>query len=177
MSRIVVQTFASLDGVIDAAPETAFLPYNDDEVGDEAFKLLTSADALLLGRNTFEGLAQAWRSQTGRLADAINAIPKYVLSRTLKRAEGWGEASVVAYDAVPALRARLNLVMYGCGPLARRLAADGLLDAAQIYLAPVAVGGGGRLFGDADELLELRLDEARTFPAGAIRLTYVSPRG
>jgi dihydrofolate reductase len=177
MGRIVVQTFASLDGVIDAPPETAFLPYNDDEVTDEAFALLSSADALLLGRKTFQGLAEAWRSQTGKLADPINAIPKYVLSRTLQNADGWGEASVISYDEVARLRERLNLVMYGCGRLARELASDGLLDAAQIYLAPVVAGGGARLFGEGEELLQLRLGEAREFGAGAIRLTYVSPRG
>jgi hypothetical protein len=81
MRKLVEWTFVSLDGVIDS-PEWA-RPYLDDEHQRYAGALLDEADALLLGRKTYEGLAAFWPKQTGEIADRINSRPKYVASRTL----------------------------------------------------------------------------------------------
>ena len=177
MGRIHVHTFSTLDGVMDAPAEEAFHPVMDDEVMQASIALLDASDGVLLGRETFQGLAQAWGGQSGPIADPINALPKYVLSRTLASADEWNNSTIVSWDDVPGLRERANLVSYGCGRLARDLAAAGLLDTLQIYIAPVAGGGSARLFDAPEELITgLRLEEAKAFATGVVRLTYaVSP--
>ena len=80
MRRIVVSTFASLDGVIDAPAESTYLRFHDREVEAHAYDLLSSCDALLLGRKTYQGLAAAWRPRSGKFADRMNSIPKFVVS-------------------------------------------------------------------------------------------------
>jgi dihydrofolate reductase len=173
MGRIDVLTFATLDGVIDAVPDDAFHPYMDDATMQESLSLVTASDAMLLGRETYQHLAKAWTPQTGPLADRLNAMPKYVLSRTLQEADDWANTTVVGYDEVAGLRERLTLVSYGCGGIARDILRDGLLDEFQLWLVPVVAGSGIRLFGQPDELLTvLKLAEARAFGGGAVRLTY-----
>jgi dihydrofolate reductase len=174
MGRIVVHTFATLDGVIDALPDEAFHPYMDDATMQESLDLVTASEAMLLGRETYQGLAKAWTPQTGPLADRLNTMPKYVLSRTLQAADDWDNTTVVSYDDVPGLRERLDLVSYGCGQLARDFLRDRLLDEFRLWLAPVVAGSGTLLFAKPDELLRLGLElaEARPFGGGAVRLTY-----
>ena len=171
MGRIVVHTFATLDGVIDALP--AFRPYIDAENMQESEALVKASDALLLGRETYQGLARSWMPQTGPLADRLNSMPKYVLSRTLQTADDWGDMTIIGYDEVAGLRERLRLVSYGCGQFAQDLARDGLLDELQLWLVPFVAGTGTRLFAEPDQLLKLSVAEARAFGAGAVRLTYV----
>lgn len=106
----------------------------------------------------------------------MNALPKYVLSRTLKTADDWHNTSVISYDEVPALRERGDLVMFGCGQLAQDLARDGLLDELQLWLAPVVVGSGARLFAEPTALLELVFEYAQPFSSGVVKLTFRCPR-
>jgi dihydrofolate reductase len=176
MGRIVVHAFTTLDGVIDASPAEAYQPYMDDETMQETMALLTEVDGQLLGRDTYQHLARAWSPQTGPVADRVNAMPKYVLSRTLASADDWANTTIVGYDEVPELRERLNLVSYGCGRLARDLLRDGLLDELQLWFAPVVAGSGARLFGEPGELVRLRLAATRAFATGVVRSTYVGPR-
>jgi dihydrofolate reductase len=172
MTRITAPTHATLDGVIDAAPAEAFQPYRSDEGMQATIDLAQAADALLLGRETWQQLAKAWRSQSGAIADRLNAMPKYVVSRTLESADDWDHTTIVAYDEIAGLRERLDLLSYGCGALARDLLRDGLLDELRLLLTPVVAGSGRRLFDEPGELLALELAEARAFPGGAVRLTY-----
>ena len=79
MGRIVVHTFATLDGIIDPSPADAFHPYMDDENIQESIALVNASDAMLLGRETYQHLAKAWTPQTGPLADRLNSTPKFVL--------------------------------------------------------------------------------------------------
>jgi dihydrofolate reductase len=177
MGKILVHTFSTLDGVMDPSMEEAFHPVMDEDVMQQTVTLLDGLDGVLLGRHTFQGLAKSWGGQTGAIADHINALPKYVLSRTLQSADEWNNSTVVSWDDVPGLRERADLVTYGCGRLARDLAAAGLLDTLQIYVAPVVGGGSTRLFDAPEELITgLRLEEAKAFATGVVRLTYaVSP--
>src|SRR3954465_7714802 len=127
MSRITLQTHATLDGVIESPPE-ALLPYMSDEGRQATLELAEAADALLLGRTTWQQLAQGWRDQTGPMADRFNSMPKYVVSNTLTEAGDWHDSTIVSYGEVAGLRERLDLLSYGCGGLARDLLRDGLLD-------------------------------------------------
>lgn len=172
MTRITAQVHATLDGVIDAAPAEAFQPYFSDEGTQATIDLAHAADALLLGRETWQHLAKAWRPQSGPIADRLNAMPKYVVSSTLESADDWAHTTIVAYEEIAALRARLDLLSYGCGGLARDLLRDGLLDELRLWVTPVVAGSGRRLFDEPSEMMALELAEARAFPGGAVRLTY-----
>ena len=162
---------ATLDGVIDAPPADALLPYMSDAGRQGALDLALAADALLLARETWQGLARAWRDQTGPMAERLNAMPKYVVSATLKSADEWDHTTIVGYDDIAGLREREQLLTYGCGRLARDLLADGLLDVLVLSLTPVVAGAGRRLFDDPDHLVRLRLTDSTTFETGAVRLS------
>ncbi len=177
MGRIVVHAFTTLDGVIDASPGEAYEPFMDAETLRETEALVHAMDAQLLGRETYEHLARAWGGQTGPIADRVNAMPKYVVSRTRSLADDWPNTTVVGLGDVPALRERLDLVSYGCGRLARDLLRDGLLDELQLWFTPVVAGAGRRLFDGPDDLLRLRLTGTRAFATGVTRLTYSSAAG
>src|SRR4051794_35824790 len=148
MTSITAQTHATLDGVIDAPPADALLPYMSDAGRQGALDLALAADALLLPRETWQGLARAWRDQTGPMAERLNAMPKYVVSATLASADEWDHTTIVGYDDIAGLREREQLLTYGCGRLARDLLADGLLDVLVLSLTPVVAGAGRRLFDD-----------------------------
>ena len=157
MTLITAQTHATLDGVIDAPPAEALLPYMSDAGRQGALDLALAADALLLPRETWQGLARAWRDQTGPMAERLNAMPKYVVSATLGSADEWNHTTIVGFDDIAGLREREQLLTYGCGRLARDLLADGLLDVLVLSLTPVVAGAGRRLFDDPGHLVRLRL--------------------
>src|SRR4051794_407060 len=119
MTSITAQTHATPDGVIDAPPADALLPYMSDAGRQGALDLALAADALLLARETWQGLAQAWRDQTGPMAERLNAMPKYVVSATLGSADEWDHTTIVGYDDIAGLREREQLLTYGCGRLTR----------------------------------------------------------
>jgi dihydrofolate reductase len=110
--------------------------------------LLSSAVGLVLGRVTYEGFAQTWPTVTGEVADKINALPKYVASRTLT--ETTWNAEVLSGDPVDAV-ARLKeagdgtLVKYGSGPFSRALVEAGLLDELHVSVSPFVAGSGESL--------------------------------
>jgi dihydrofolate reductase len=174
MTTITAQTHATLDGVIDAPPADALLPYMSDAGRQGALDLALAADALLLARETWRGLARAWRDQTGPMAERLNAMPKYVVSATLGSADEWDHTTIVGYDDIAGLREREQLLTYGCGRLARDLLADGLLDVLVLSLTPVVAGAGRRLFDDPGHLVRLRLTDSTTFETGAVRL-FLTP--
>jgi dihydrofolate reductase len=171
MRKLVESTFVSLDGSIEN-PQNWSPPYWDDEHAAYARKLLWDADALLLGRKTYEGFAQAWptRPAGDEFTDRINAIPKYVASSTLKDTT-WN-ATVLEGGTVEAIRTLKDedggsLLKYGTGELDRTLLEHGLVDEFHFWYFPVLAGGGQRLIDGVDTThLEL-LDVAR-FKSGIV---------
>ncbi len=170
MTSITAQTHATLDGVIDAPPADALLPYMSDAGRQGALDLALAADALLLPRETWQGLARAWREQTGPMAERLNAMPKHVVTSTLTSAADWDNSELVTYGDVTALRDELDLLSYGCGALARDLLRDGLLDELHLNMTPVVAGRGRRLFDEPSRMLTFDLVDSRTYPTGAVRL-------
>lgn len=171
MSRITLQTHVTLDGVIESPPE-ALLPYMSDEGRQATLDLALAADALLLGRATWQSLGPAWREQSGPMAERLNSMPKYVVTSTLTEFDGWPNSSGLGYADVAALRDRFDLLSYGCGGLAGDLLSDGLLDELHLNLTPVVAGRGRRLFGESSGLLALDLVDTHTYPTGALHLTF-----
>jgi len=183
MGRIVVTEFISLDGVIEDPGGSEDFEHGGwtfeisrGEEGDR-FKLeeAMEADALLLGRTTYEGFAEAWPSRTGEFADKFNGMPKYVVSSSLEEAE-WESSTVVSGDLaaeVEKLKADHDgdIVVHGSATLARALLAQGLVDELRLMVFPVLLGAGRRLFGDSGKV-PLRLTDSRTVGDGVAILVY-----
>jgi dihydrofolate reductase len=174
MRKLVESTFVTLDGVV-SAPQEWGPPYWDEEHTSYATKLLFAADALLLGRATYEGFAQAWPSRSGdNYTDRINGMPKYVASRTLKEAT-WN-ATVLRGDVVEEV-ARLkseagdDILKFGTGELDRALIANGLVDEFHFWIFPVLAGSGQSLI-EGIETTHLELVETTPFESGIVVHTY-----
>jgi dihydrofolate reductase len=174
MRKLVESTFMSLDGVI-SAPQEWSPPYWNEEHADYAQKLLFAADALLLGRKTYEAFAEAWPARSGNdYTDRINGLPKHVASTTLQ--ETTWNATVIRGDVaeeVATLKAEpgQDLLKFGTGELDRTLLEHGLVDEYHFWLFPVAVGRGERLF-EGFDLTSLKLQDTTTFSTGIVVLVY-----
>jgi dihydrofolate reductase len=184
MGRIVVTEFISLDGVMEDPGGAEDFKYGgwtfEIERGEEGdkFKLdeALDADALLLGRKTYEGFAAAWPSREGEFADKFNNMPKYVVSSTLKDPE-WTNSTVLDGDLaeeVAKLRQDVDgdIVVHGSAQLVQALVEDGLVDELRLMVFPVVLGAGKRLFGETSDKRRLRLSDSKTVGDGVQILTY-----
>lgn len=190
MGKIVVSEFVTLDGVIEAPAGGEFEhagwsfqfdrgPEGDQFKFDEAMK----AEALLLGRVTYQEFARAWPSMTDEtgFADKMNGMPKFVVSTSLQNAE-WNNSTVITGDIaqeVSELRRQFSgdILVNGSALLAHELMRHDLVDEYRLMVFPIALGGGKRLFGDGGRTSKLRLVEATPVgPDGVIILTYQPAR-
>lgn len=174
MRKLVESTFVTLDGVI-SAPQEWSPPYWDDEHAAYAGKLLFAADALLLGRVTYESFAEAWPQRSGdEYTDRINSMPKYVASNTLTEAT-WN-ATIIQGDVAEEV-GRLkeqpgeDILKFGTGELDRTLLEHGLLDELHFWIFPVLAGGGQHLI-DGIETTHLKLVDTTPFESGIVVQTY-----
>jgi dihydrofolate reductase len=188
MSKVVVSEFVSLDGVMeDPGGAEGFehggwtFQFDRGPEGNK-FKLdeLFAADALLLGRVTYQGFAKAWPSITDDegFADKMNSMGKYVVSTTLTNAEAtWNNTTVIRGDAVAEI-ARLkaqpggDLLVAGSRQLAQTLVERGLVDEYRLMVFPIVLGSGKRLFQDVGTVARLALRDATTAGSGIVLLTY-----
>jgi dihydrofolate reductase len=173
MRKLIESTHVALGGEID--PVDWAFPYLDDEHERYASALLNEADALLLGRKTYEGLSPRYLAmESNPFVDRMNAIPKYVASTTLTEAT-WN-ATIIPGDVtefVAELKRQPGdgtIVKYGNGPLDRALV--GLIDEFHLLLAPVAAGSGRHLFEEIDGAPQLRLADVTRFASGELILVY-----
>jgi dihydrofolate reductase len=185
MGKLVEMTHVSLGGQIDELDQWAF-PYLDEDHNRYASRLLEEADALLLGRISYEGMANAYlkmaeQAPPGTPTEFIarmNQVPKYVASRTGAATPNWNASQIdgdVA-EAVAGLKADgKNLVKYGTGMLDATLVEHGLIDEFHLSLTPVATGRGERLFEHLEGAPQLELQELTRFDSGVLLLVY-TPR-
>ena len=184
MGRIVVTEFVSLDGVMEdpggsenfAQGGWSFKISRGDE-GDK-FKLdeTFASEALLLGRVTYEGFAEAWPSRDGEFADKFNSMPKYVVSSTLGEPE-WNNSTVLKGDLVEEVRKLKqdqdgDIVVHGSARLVQTLIEHDLVDELRLMVYPVVLGGGKRLFGETSDKKPLRLVESKVVGDGVSILIY-----
>ncbi|MGI5154053.1 dihydrofolate reductase family protein [Microbispora sp. CA-102843] len=180
MRKVIVSVFVTLDGVQDD-PQEWSLEYFTEEYGGYARDQLFAADALLMGRVTYQGFAESWPSITDEgspqegFADRINTMPKYVASTTLREL-AWTNSRLIEGDVVDAVRTLkrqpgLDILMYGCGDLARLLARQGLVDEIRLWIHPVVLGRGEHLFTGWSET-RMRLAGTRTFGSGVVVQTH-----
>jgi dihydrofolate reductase len=186
MGKIVVTEFISVDGVIQDPGGSEDFKYGgwsfEFSRGDEGdrFKLdeTRNSAALLLGRKTYEGFADAWPSRDGEFADLFNSMPKYVVSSTLKDPE-WTNTTVLEgdlVDSVSKLRDELDgdIVVHGSGRLVQALIENGLVDELRLMVFPVVLGSGQRLFGETSDKHALELAESRAVGDGVAIQIYRS---
>jgi dihydrofolate reductase len=184
MGKIVVTEFVSLDGVIEDPGGAEDFKYGgwsfEISRGDEGdkFKLdeTLGSEALLLGRRTYEGFAEAWPSRTGEFADKFNNMPKYVVSSTMDDAE-WNNSTVLKgdlSDAVTKLKQEHDgdVVVHGSGQLVQALLEDDLVDELRLMVFPIVLGSGKRLFGGTSDKKPLELVDSRTVGNGVEILVY-----
>jgi dihydrofolate reductase len=184
MGRIVVTEYISIDGVIEApGGDEDYEHVNwvfEFERGEEGQKFkddeTLGSEALLLGRITYEGFAPAWPTMEGEIADKFNAMPKYVISKTLVDPD-WNNTTVLHGDVIEeaaALKQRVNgdIVVHGSAQLARALFAAGLVDELRLMVFPLVLGSGKKLFDGNGKKTRMPLREAKTVGDGITILTY-----
>lgn len=183
MRRLVLVEFLSIDGVMQglANPDGDF-PYpgwgHDYPVQPPGSGATAPTTAYLFGRRTYQEMAAFWPTQPDEnpMAASLNRTQKYVVSHTLTDTS-WAPCTVITGDvaaSVTALKAASqgNIVVLGSGELARFLLAEGLVDGLTLFVHPLLLGTGARLFGDLPELRRLRLDSFDASAAGSLILTY-----
>jgi dihydrofolate reductase len=186
MGIIVANLFITLDGVYQAPggreedPEGGFAfggwqaPVSDDEAGAAIGEEIARIDALLLGRKTYDIFASYWPHQSDEIGGTLNRVPKFVVSGTLSD-PAWAGTTVLP-DATAAGRLREEygqVHMFGSGVLIRSLLAADVIDRLHLWLYPVTLGQGKRLFDGGTIPASFRLAEpARSFPKGAVSLVY-----
>ncbi len=189
---VVVHEFMSLDGVVQApgGPEEDTdggfshggwsMPYFDPEVmGPVISEGMETADALLFGRRTWQGMAAAWPDRAGDpYADQMNAIDKYVASRTLTQDDlTWNTTLLSADHAVADIAALRDqeggdLVTWGSASLVTALLAEGLVDVLNLMIEPILLGGGKRIFPTDGRARPLELVSTTTAATGVVLCTY-----
>jgi dihydrofolate reductase len=176
MRSLFATEFLSLDGVFESPHEWSF-PFFSEDVGKFKFDETFGSDALLLGRVTYEGFAAAWpeREDEQGFADRFNSMPKYVVSRTLEKAD-WNNSHVIRENVAEEIT-RLkqqpgqDIAIHGSGELVDSLMKDGLIDEYRLMVFPVVLGTGRRLFRDGAGQT-MKLANTKTFESGVVVLTY-----
>lgn len=174
MGKLTVTSFITLDNVVED-PHLWSGEFQSDDTGELNDEVLQESDAMLLGRVTYEGFAAAWPSRSGDpYSDKFNAMPKYVVSSTLEKAD-WNNSTIVSDDIlerVRALKEDQNLLVWGSPTLVQFLMDNDLVDDFVLLVSPIVRATGKRLFREGAEH-KLRIDESTALGGGmlALRMT------
>ena len=188
MRKLIVSEFLTLDGVMEAPGGEPGHPHSGwvfKFMGPEQlqYKLQETleAESLLIGRVTYESFAGAWPMRDGEFADKMNAMPKQVVSTTLKK-PAWNNCKVIDHDVIGAV-AKLKqgdggpILVAGSRTLVHTLLPANLIDELRLMIFPVILGGGRRLFPESPDQTVLRLIDTRAFPTGVVVQTYQAGTG
>ncbi len=179
MGKIKVHEFTTLDGVI-GAPTWTFDYAFTDQLAESIGQLTGGAEAILVGGTTWVEMAPAWSSRSAEDDPGVaffNETAKYVVSSTLEDVGGWNNSSVLGgYDVerIQQLKDRVQGDIYvtASGTLVRAMIADGLVDEVHLYVYPVAVGSGPRLFPEGAPQRSMNLVACDAFSNGVVHLAY-----
>src|SRR5712692_629707 len=166
--RLVATEYLSLDGVFEE-PGRWSGPFFNDEAGQFKWSELQASDALLLGRNTYEGFAAAWPTMkgTGEFGEKMNSMTKYVVASTLNRVD-WAGSKLVKGDVVAEVRKLKkepghDLLLSGSAQLFNALMEENLIDLYRFMLHPIVLGKGKRLFAEGVDQSILDLAQTKRF--------------
>jgi dihydrofolate reductase len=190
MRKIIVSEFVSLDLVMQAPggpeedTEGGFTqggwtwPFWHDDIGAAFFEVMSHTDALLLGRKTWQIHGGAFEPMAAGdpFGDLMNNVPKYVVSTTLATASAWRNSTLISNNVVEEIRALKaqpgqDIAIDGSSVLVHTLAENGLVDEYHLFIYPIVLGNGKKLFPDGRRL-NLRLVEARPIPSGVVLMRY-----
>ena len=185
MRKLIITEFITLDGVVEApgGDETDHphggwqADHSSDEVGRYKVDELTSVEALMLGRKTYDQFASYWPGQAGNwFGDRMNQLPKYVVSGSLQQAD-WNNSHILRDVAkgVAALKqgGGGDILVYGSATLVKSFLHHDLVDELRLILYPVSVGGGLRIFDEGREMNKFSLKSSRALEGGMVILEYV----
>ena len=178
MRKVTAGLFVSLDGVVES-PEKWHFPYFNDEIGEAFEAAIAASDAMLLGRVTYQEFAAYWpgvSSEDEPFATHMNNTPKYVVSKTLDKAE-WNNSTLISGNVAEEItklkqQPGKNIGITGSATLVQSLLQDDLLDELGLMIHPVVVGSGKRLFQEGGGPKGLKLVDSMTFSTGVVSLTY-----
>ncbi len=179
MGRLVINNAMTINGAFEAPSPEEWLVLDPDS-NNVSLDQFLAADAMVLGRKTYEGLAAVWPQLAddptlGMYADRINSMPKYVASRSLRAPLEWNATLLEGElaESVPAIKERHDrtLIVSGAGDLARALISEGLVDELWFWISPYLWTPGPRIFDDVGPI-PLELIGSPTFPSGVVRLAY-----
>jgi dihydrofolate reductase len=179
MSKLIVHEAVTVNGAFESPAPDTWLELDNDS-SDAGLEQFVLADAIVLGRKTYEGLAAVWPHlgedpALGRYADRINGMPKYVASRTLSGPLEWNATLIEGEldQAIPKLKAehRGNLIVSGCGELAHTLTRQGLVDEFWFWVHPHLWADGPRIF-DGVGPVRLQLVASTSYRSGVLWLRY-----
>jgi dihydrofolate reductase len=186
MGKIVISTNVSFDGIVQD-PDGAegfrlggwFGQFGGKDLEEWAkveFEEALGTEALLLGRRSDEWFAERWLSKSGAWADRLNGLPKYVVSSTVQEPK-WSNVTILNGDVVSEvskLKQELegDIVVYASYQLGRTLIEHDLVDELRLFVYPVVLGAGERLFGETSDKKPLRLVDTKTVGDGLVFLTY-----
>ncbi len=190
MRKIIVSEFVSLDNVMQAPggpqedTEGGFThggwtwPFWHDDIGAHFFEAMSQSDALLLGRKTWQIHGGAFEPMPvgDPFGDIMNTTPKYVVSTTLTTASAWRNSTLINRNVVEEIRALKalpgkNIIIDGSSVLVHTLTEHDLVDEYNLFVYPVVLGGGKKLFDDGRRV-NLRLIESTPFPSGVVLMRY-----
>ena len=176
MRELIVSSLVSLDGVY-GDPQSWAGEFFDEQAVEESLAALLEADAMLMGRNTYEYLAPAWSNGPGPYLERINEMRKYVFSSTLTAAD-WNNSTIIPGDPAAAVRELKqqdgkHLMIYGYGRLAQTMLEHGLVDKLNFVVNPVMVGSGTALFRPGKRT-NLRLVSVAERRNGVVTLSYAN---
>lgn len=185
MRRIIISEFITVDGVVEAPggePGFKYTGWSAEYFSNEylQYKLneLKSAGALLLGRKTYEGFADAWPGRTDEMgfAERMNSLPKYVVSTTLKEC-GWNNSHLISTNVAEEIRSLRsqeggNILVTGSATLVQTLMQNDLVDEYRLMIHPTILGTGRQLYPNIGERKKLRCVDLQLFPTGTIVAAY-----
>ncbi len=179
MRNLILWNLITLDGFFEG-PKSWDLDWHSLVWGEDLDRLsldqLKTAGMLLFGRVTYQGMASYWSTAKGEVADAMNAIPKIVFSRTLENAE-WNNTRLIKENAVEEIvklksEPGKDLFIFGSAALSSAFMQHGLIDQYRLGVVPVVLGGGNPLFKPASHRITMKLIDTKTFSSGFAILRY-----
>ena len=180
MRKLVVSQFITLDGVMEGPEKWNATYLKDEEVVCEILADFDASDAILFGRFSYEFFGARWPSRSGAMADKFNQLTKYVVSTSLQKAD-WNNSVVVKENAVKAIEVLKmqqgkNIILFGSYRLLQTLMQEHLVDEYKVYVYPLTLGTGRRLFEHGAPAQTFKLMSAKSFASGVIAITYQPER-
>ena len=177
MGKLTATCFITLDNVVQD-PHLWSGDYQSEDTGLLNESVLREADAMLLGKTTYEGFAAAWPSRSGDpFSDKFNSMPKYVVSTTLETAD-WNNSTILSEDPfarIRELKAEQNLLTWGSPSLVQGMLGEGLVDELVLLYSPIVLGEGKRLFGEGARH-DLEVTETTRLGGGMLAVRLAAAR-